>query len=63
MIENVYVHTNVEKKLSSLKNQETTPAFAAKKAEQIIDALVSGTKPSRAGKLSRYGDARIKKCF
>lgn len=63
MIENVYVHTRVERELQKLQNQENTPAFAAKKADQIIRSLVSGTKPALAGKLTRNGDARIKKCL
>lgn len=63
MIENVYVHTKVEKEIQRLQNQENTPAFAAKKADQIIRALVNGTKPALAGKLTKSGDARIKKCL
>lgn len=63
MTANVYVHTKVEKELLRLKEQENTPAFAAKKAEQVINALVKGIKPSQAGKLSRNGDARIRKCL
>lgn len=63
MIEAVYIHTNVEKTIQQLQDQENTPAFAAKKAEQIIHSLAKGVKPARAGKLSRKGDARIKKCL
>ncbi len=58
----VYVHTKVEKTLSRLQDQENTPAFAARKAQQIIDALADGIKPADAGKLSKNGDARIPKC-
>ncbi|MBF0413500.1 MAG: hypothetical protein HQK70_12435 [Desulfamplus sp.] len=63
MIENVYVHTKVEKEIQRLQNQETTPAFAAKKADHIIRSLASGTKPALAGKLTKSGDARMKKCL
>ncbi len=63
MIENVYVHTKVEKEIQRLKNQENTPAFAAQKADQIIHALVNGAKPVMAGKLTKNGDARIKRCL
>lgn len=63
MIENVYVHTKVEKEIQRLQNQESTPAFAAKKADHIIRSLVNGTKPALAGKLTKSGDARIKKCL
>ncbi|SLM31362.1 conserved hypothetical protein [Desulfamplus magnetovallimortis] len=63
MIEHVYIHTKVEKEFQRLQDQENTPAFAAKKAEQIIHSLATGTKPVHAGKLSRNGDARIKKCL
>lgn len=63
MIENVYVHTKVEKEIQRLHNQENTPAFAAKKADQIIRSLANGTKPALAGKLTKSGDARMKKCL
>ncbi|MBF0468953.1 MAG: hypothetical protein HQK61_08725 [Desulfamplus sp.] len=53
----------VEKELQRLQNQKSTPAFAAKKADQIIRSLASGTKPALAGKLTRSGDARMKKCL
>ncbi|MBF0376439.1 MAG: hypothetical protein HQK72_03045 [Desulfamplus sp.] len=63
MIENVYVHTKVEKEINRLQDQENTPAFAAKKANQIISSLANGTKPALAGKLTKSGDARMKKCL
>ncbi len=63
MIENVYVHAKVEKEIQRLQNQENTPAFAAKKADQIIRSLANGIKPSLAGKLTKSGDARMKKCL
>ena len=63
MIENVYVHTKVEKEIQRLQDQENTPAFAAKKADHIIRSLASGTKPALAGKLTKSGDARMKKCL
>jgi len=63
MIENVYVHTRVEKEIQRLQNQESTPAFAARKADSIIRSLVRGSKPALAGKLTRSGDARMKKCL
>lgn len=63
MIENVYVHTRVEKEIQRLQNQENIPAFAAKKADHIIRSLAKGTKPALAGKLTKSGDARMKKCL
>ncbi len=63
MTKKVYVHAKVEKELQKLQNQDNTPGFAAKKAEQIIQSLARGEKPAMAGKLTRNGDGRIKKCL
>ena len=59
----IYIHTRVEKKLERLKDQESVPGFAARKAQQIICSLAGGEAPVNAGKLSRKGDARIRNCL
>lgn len=63
MIEKIYIHAKVEKELQRLQSLENTPGFAAKKAEQIIHSLARGKKPALAGKLTKNGDGRIKKCL
>lgn len=63
MIDYVHVHSRLLNQLDEFKQMENVNAFAAKKADAIIKALVAGTKPARAGKLTRHGDARIKNCL
>lgn len=63
MIEYVHINPRVQKRLEELKELENATAFAAKKADAIIKALLNGRKPAMAGKLTRHGDARIKRCL
>ena len=64
MIEFVHIDTRVRKKLKrQLQKKNSYAANAAKKAEKIINALLNGTKPFQAGKLTGNGDARIKNCL
>ncbi len=63
MIEYIHINPRVLKKLAEPKEMESAMAFAAKKADAIIQALLNGKRPARAGKLTRHGDARIKKCL
>ena len=63
MIEYVHINPKVQKKLEELKELENATAFAAKKADAIIKALLKGRKPAMAGKLTRHGDARLKRCL
>ena len=63
MIKYIHINPRVLKKLDELKEMESATAFAAKKADSIIKALLNGKRPARAGKLTRHGDARIKKCL
>ncbi|MBI9090294.1 MAG: hypothetical protein JEZ12_13840 [Desulfobacterium sp.] len=63
MIEYIHINPRFLKKLEELKELESATAFAAKKADTIIQALLHGKRPARAGKLTRHGDARIKKCL
>jgi len=63
MIEYVHINPKVQKRLEELKELENATAFAAKKADAIIKALLKGRKPAMAGKLTRHGDARLKRCL
>ncbi|MCP4115226.1 MAG: hypothetical protein GY737_07400 [Desulfobacteraceae bacterium] len=63
MIEYIHINPRILKKLEELKELECATAFAAKKADAVIQALLKGKKPARAGRLTRHGDARIKKCL
>ncbi len=59
----IYIHTRLEKELERLKDQESTPGFAADKARQIIRSLAGGEALINAGRLSRKGEARIRNCL
>lgn len=63
MIDYVHIHSRLLNQLDEFKYKKNVDAFAAKKANAVINALVAGVKPTKAGKLTRNGDARIKNCL
>ncbi|ACN13920.1 hypothetical protein HRM2_08070 [Desulforapulum autotrophicum HRM2] len=63
MIDYIHINSKILKLLDEANELENVNAFAAKKADAIINALLMGVKPVRAGKLTRNGDARIKRCL
>jgi len=63
MHQTLYIHPKVEKNLEQMKAKENAPKFAAKRAETIIGALRNGAAITRAGRLSKTKDARIRQLF
>jgi len=59
MVDQIFVHPKVEKKLEQMKNQENAPFIASKRAGEIIQSFMKGERPSRAGRLSKAKDARM----
>ena len=64
MVRFVCRSTGFDRGLNALRRTGGTAGIAAKKADAIIDKLVSeGRNNSNAiGKLARHGEARLKKC-
>jgi hypothetical protein len=52
-----------DKQLFLLQKAAKKATIAAQKAEEIIDKLLSGVKPEKAGTLTRYGERRIENCM
>ena len=63
MIAQVHVHPKVEKILEQMKKQEKAPSIAAKRAKIIIQSLVKGIRPTKAGRLTQIKDARINNLY
>lgn len=59
MVEQIFVHPKVEKKLEQMNKLENAPFIASKRAGEIIQSFLKGERPSRAGRLSKTKDARI----
>lgn len=65
MLKYVHFHTRFEKRLDALKHSEKMAVAAARKAEDIIYAILNeGDAPlTKKGKIARHGEARIKNCI
>ncbi len=63
MITQIHIHPKVEKLLDQMEQLEKAPCIAARRARQIIKAILEGVHPSHAGRLSRRKDARIENLF
>lgn len=59
----VHISFKVERQLATLERQENTLSIAAIRSRRIIDALMKGERPTRAGLLKRKTDKRVKNCF
>ncbi len=64
MLKYVHFHARFEKRLDDLKHSEKMAVAAAKKADDIINAIENDADAPLAsqGKFARHGEARIKNC-
>lgn len=59
----VHVHAKVEKTLAQMATQDNAPKIAAQRARDIIKALISGVRITKAGRLSLKKDTRIRNLY
>ena len=64
MLNYIHFHPRFEKRLYALKQSEKMAVAAAKKADDIINAIVTDVDAplTSRGKFARHGEARIKNC-
>lgn len=65
MLKYIHYGSKFEKQLSALKKSEKMAIAAAKKAEDIINKMVTNVEAplSILGKLTKHGEGRIKNCI